>query len=58
MVHAGCDAQKNLSGGRKAYYWAPGNTLIIVNPNNPDNDPNGGTAFQPAEGKAKFDGLT
>ena len=47
------DATKPLSGDRTAY-WHDGNrTVVILNPLDPD----GGTVFRPARGRAYFDNL-
>uniref|UniRef100_A0A486XHH7 Rhs family protein n=1 Tax=Rheinheimera sp. BAL341 TaxID=1708203 RepID=A0A486XHH7_9GAMM len=46
-------ATKQLSGGRTAYWDNASSTVVIRNPRAGD----GGTAFQPANGRAYFDGL-
>ncbi|ULA65592.1 MAG: exported protein of unknown function [Nitrospira sp.] len=46
-------AKRELSGGRTAYYDDVTNTVVIRNPKTPD----GGTAFQPREGREYFNNL-
>ena len=46
-------AEKNLSNGRKAYWDYKSETVVIVNPHDPDL----GTAFRPHDGKSYFDRL-
>jgi filamentous hemagglutinin len=46
-------ASRQLSGGRTAYWQEPTGTVVIRNPRAVD----GGTAFQPVNGRAYFDGL-
>lgn len=47
------DATKPLPGDRQASWQAKTRTVVILNPKDPD----GGTAFRPAQGKAYFDDL-
>jgi filamentous hemagglutinin len=46
-------ATRQLSGGRTAYWDDATNTVVIRNPRSAD----GGTAFQPVNGRAYFDAL-
>jgi filamentous hemagglutinin len=46
-------ASRQLSNGRTAYWQEPTGTVVIRNPRAVD----GGTAFQPVNGRAYFDGL-
>lgn len=46
-------ASRQLSGGRSAYWQESSGTVVIRNPRAAD----GGTAFQPTNGRAYFDGL-
>lgn len=46
-------ASRELSGGRSAYWQESTGTVVIRNPHASD----GGTAFQPVNGRAYFDGL-
>ncbi|MCB1569459.1 MAG: DUF637 domain-containing protein, partial [Xanthomonadales bacterium] len=46
-------ASRQLSGGRSAYWQESTGTVVIRNPRATD----GGTAFQPTNGRAYFDGL-
>ncbi len=46
-------ASRQLSGGRSAYWQESTGTVVIRNPRAAD----GGTAFQPANGRTYFDGL-
>ena len=46
-------ASRQLSGGRSAYWQDSTGTVVIRNPRAAD----GGTAFQPTNGRAYFDGL-
>jgi RHS repeat-associated protein len=46
-------ASRELSGGRSAYWQESTGTVVIRNPRASD----GGTAFQPTNGRAYFDGL-
>jgi hypothetical protein len=44
---------KPLSNGRSAYWDESSDTVVITNPN----DPHGGTAFRPSQGKAYYENL-
>ena len=46
-------ADKVLSGGRFAYWQQSTDTVVIINPADPD----GGTAFRPVDGFAYYEGL-
>lgn len=52
-IFAAPSASKALRGGREAFWDNLSRTVVIKNPNDPD----GGTAFRPFQGKAYFDNL-